>query len=464
MPGSRHRPCDVLVVNATIFTADAENCVIADGAVAIADGRLVAVGTSASVSGDFKAEKTIDARGGCLHPGFIDSHIHISQYTARSVLPAMDRATAAGRPTAMGHWKQHLTPEDERASALLASTEMVRAGFTGFVDPGTVLTTDAVADAVQHLGTRAWLTDPYVGDRAAFLAENFPDFFGGSFLDVWSADLDGALKRLGGELHRNTDPDATVRGFIGIYGEGTDSFELHAAALKLAEDNDVAFQKHLGYAPRTLAFLEREAGKPALAALAERNLLSDRVTLTHLNACTPADLQILSDTGVGLNWCPYGQLSMIGKDAARGRMASADRAGTSVALATDIPRAFNFGDLAKLGWVCGLASGDPVSAEQLFRMLTINGARNIGATKELGSIEPGKRADIVLRAPDQTTELGADRFLETVVLGGAAPVDHVFVNGRTIVEDGEFTSVDPERIRQSATRSVRRLLAQIGLR
>ncbi|WP_422368698.1 amidohydrolase family protein [Pelagibius sp.] len=461
--GQPPRHCDWIVKHARLLTADTDNSVVADGALAVADGRFVAVGSSAAVTSRYAAAKVIDADGGVVHPGFIDAHIHISQYTARTVLPAMARASAAGRAAAMGHWKTCLRPEDENASAALAAVDMARAGYTGFVDPGTVLDADAVAAAVEEVRLRAWLTDPYVGDRADFLAERFPSFFGGSFGALWPKTFEEAAARIGGQLYRNANPDALVRGFIGIYGEGTDSLELHAEALRIADTNGTAFHKHLGYAPHTIQTLSESYGSPVLQKLAENGLLSRRVALVHMNLLRNTDIAILKESGAKVIWCPYGQLAMIGSGCARGRMATAERGGIPVALATDIPRAFDFGDLGKLAWSCGQAAGDSVTAEQVFLMRTRHAAAAMGALSELGSLEVGKRADFAVRFSSVSAELGLDLFLETMVIGGSEAVKDLFVGGRPILRSGALLTAEPSEKRAQAIASVRRIAATLGL-
>jgi cytosine/adenosine deaminase-related metal-dependent hydrolase len=142
-------PCDLLIAHGVILTADAAGRVYRDGAVAIRGGRIVAVDDSSALQSRFAATETIDARDGLVHPGFIDAHIHVSQYTSRSVLPLM-----AGTSVTMGDWKAALTPEDEHASARLAAVDYLRAGYTGFVDPGTIFALDAVAAVADEIGIR----------------------------------------------------------------------------------------------------------------------------------------------------------------------------------------------------------------------------------------------------------------------------------------------------------------------
>ncbi|TGS89746.1 hypothetical protein EN820_54805, partial [bacterium M00.F.Ca.ET.177.01.1.1] len=111
--------------------------------------RIVALDRQEKIFASYASDQLFDAAGGAVHPGFIDAHVHVSQYTARSVLPLMD-----GKPITMGHWKGELTPEDEYASARLAALNYLKCGYTGFVDPGTVFEPDAIGVVSDESGIR----------------------------------------------------------------------------------------------------------------------------------------------------------------------------------------------------------------------------------------------------------------------------------------------------------------------
>src|SRR5262249_54016604 len=132
------RTVDLVVRHGVVLTVDPSDTVHRDGAVAIDRGRIVGVGSTGEIDCTFKGRSEIDAQGGVVRPGYIDAHVHVSQYTARSVLWRM----GAG-PVTMGHWKAELRPEDEHASTALAAIDYLSCGYTGFVDPGTIFEPDA---------------------------------------------------------------------------------------------------------------------------------------------------------------------------------------------------------------------------------------------------------------------------------------------------------------------------------
>jgi len=306
---------DLLIHNVTVLTVDADDRVIHDGAVAVRGRSIVAVGASRDLQDTFDAAETLDARGGVVHPGFIDAHIHVSQYTARSVLPRM----GAG-PVTMGDWKGAIRAEDEHASASLAACDCLLSGYTGFVDPGTVFEPDAVAQVANEVGIRIWLTDPYVADRGSALADHNPELVSQSFLARWPKSLDEAAARVGQQLTRNDAGSGLIHAFVGIYGEATETDELRAHAVKVARENGVQFQSHLGYNPAGYRGETERLGKTPLAHFDEQHRLGPDVTFTHMNLVDPADERLLLDASARLIWCPYGTLQMIGLGDASSRM------------------------------------------------------------------------------------------------------------------------------------------------
>ena len=135
--------CDVLIKGAYLITVDASRRIIPDGAMAIVERRIEAVGKSAELVDRYEAKLTLDAEGGVVHPGFVEPHIHISQFTSRTATSVFFRANPSCR---YAEWKANLFEEDEVPATALGCLRLIQAGFTSFVDPGTVFAPDAVAD------------------------------------------------------------------------------------------------------------------------------------------------------------------------------------------------------------------------------------------------------------------------------------------------------------------------------
>ena len=135
-------PCDVVVRNAYVVTMDATRRIFSPGAVAILGNSIMEVGPELSIINNWDAKREIDAKGGVVHPGFIDAHVHIVHGTGRGVFPSstISASTTGALETAkqsvyFPDWKAGVTPEDEYAATQLAGLELLRNGFTGFVEP-----------------------------------------------------------------------------------------------------------------------------------------------------------------------------------------------------------------------------------------------------------------------------------------------------------------------------------------
>ena len=229
--------CDLLIRNAYVITMDADNSKHPNGAIAVRGRNIVAVGPDSELTSRFKPLRTLDARGGAVHPGYIDLHYHVSGHLPSKLLEdGVASSAGAGKWIASRYERffNALGDEEEHASAMLASLDMLRNGFTSFTEPGTVHSTDAVADACNALGIRAWVGDPWLMDVG-----------GEGHLNINRAPFDTkrSLSLLGGELKRNVDPDTLVRGHVAIYGSGTQTDRVDGSrqGLRRRERRDLQF-------------------------------------------------------------------------------------------------------------------------------------------------------------------------------------------------------------------------------
>jgi 5-methylthioadenosine/S-adenosylhomocysteine deaminase len=136
-------PCDLLIVNGYLLTLDGARRVYGDGALAIRGEHIAAVGPTPDIERAFSATRRIDAKGAVVHPGFIDGHYHSGLHLSRGSItddPNPPKEEGGPGPGVFTRWTNALTEEDEYASALMASVELLGNGFTGFVDAATTST------------------------------------------------------------------------------------------------------------------------------------------------------------------------------------------------------------------------------------------------------------------------------------------------------------------------------------
>ncbi|MCC6194627.1 MAG: amidohydrolase family protein [Burkholderiales bacterium] len=459
---AKPRDCDVLLTNACVLTMDVNHTIVSPGAVAVVGHTIVAVGPQAEIAQQFRARSTIDARGGIVHPGYVDAHLHVNAQTCRGFFRG-DASKGAGSGPKYADWKAALTPEDERAAAALACVEMLRHGVTTFMEPGSAFEPDAVAAATTAVGVRCSLADPYLWDETE-LMRAIPGLASDSLFARVPPERDRCLKALGGQLFRNRDKDGILHGHVALYGEGTASDELLRAAKALADRSGVVLNSHIGYDIDLALAMERHWQKSRFVYLADLGILGPNTTFVHMNLIREDEVQPILSTGTSMVWCPLAYMSRGTPLRQRTRLPEMKQRGGNVALGTDSARQCSAGDSGFLALHLAAEAGYSTVSEDVLDMLTLGGARAVGLADLLGSIEAGKRADIVVRRPD-VAEMGpgVDPAHQLVSVGHGATADTVLVNGRIVLEAGEPTQADFDVILTDARTSVQRMLRRLDM-
>ena len=459
--GSQVKRCDLLVTNGYLLTMDKERTIYSPGAVAVTGNAITAVGSEKEILGGFEATQSIDAHGAVVHPGFIDAHNHVVHQSCRGVF--VDTMASSKQPVSFADWKADALDEDENAAAVLACLELLNNGFTAFVEPGTAFAPDAVASAAESVGVRGAVTDPYLWDRTDILT-HAGGLRSDSLLKRSPPDTDYAIDALGGQLFRNRDPNALVRGYISLYGEGTASDELERAAKSLADAHGVVFQQHEGYLPEIARRQKAQLGVSRMVHLAELGVLDRNSTLIHVNAFFDEDRAAMVDAGISIIWCPTAYLSLGIHDDAPCRIPDLYRRGINVALGTDAALDCTIGDAGRTAYLVAKDVCDPIDYSQIIEMQTINAAIASGLAEITGSLEPGKRADIVIRRNDAPeARPGFNPVHQVALTARAGTVDTVVVDGIVVFKKGQAIRVDTEEVYAEALASVRRRVDRLGI-
>ena len=458
---SKKRACDFLIRNGQIITMDSERRIYRRGAVAIRGSRIVGVGPDAELAQRFDSKQTKDAGGGIVHPGFIDAHNHIVHTSCRGVFGNIHDTESS--PVNFADWKAGVTDDDEAAATAMACVEMLRSGFTMFIEPGSLFSTEAGAEAVARVGLRALVAPLYLWDRRECF-DAMPALESPSLMARAPIDLARSLEQLDAELHRNNDPDALVRGYVFVYGVGTGSPELLQAAKACARDNNVPLHLHAGYVPEEAEIYRAMTGRSQLVHLQELGVLDEHTVIVHANVLDEAEETAVHETGCQIIWCPCAFFSLgIGRGA-NFKMAERYRRGVRVSLGADGAFDSTPGDTMQTAHFAAQSYGDPLSPGALLEMQTINAAAAAGLDTELGSLEPGKRADVVVRSarvPEASP--GNNPIHQLALTMGGGSVDTVLVNGEVVFSDGQSTRVDEATCYRAVSDSVVARAQRLGV-
>jgi len=443
----------ILIEHAVVISMDAERRIFLDGSVLV-DGRdVVQIGRAADVQPPRTPDRVIDGRHRLVLPGFVNTHVHLSEHVNRGVMAdeiPVDRY--------MSEWLiplySAITPEEEACSARLACLEMIRTGTTTFCEAGTLFDVTAVADAVDRIGMRAVL-GRWTWDQ--------PDAEG-----RMRQSTDEAL-RLNDEMVASLKgrADGRLAGWPLLLGLGTCSDALIRGAHDLAQTHGTGWgMMHLASHPS-----RKTADAMPLEALDGLGVLGPRTKLTHMVYVSGDDIVLLARRGVKVVHCPTAALKHTKGLGEHGRFPEMLRHGVSVSLGADSGNGSNHFDMLRLMHLVALFYKDArldtrvMPPETVLEMATIHGAAALGMEQAIGSLEPGKRADLVLYdldVPEWRPLLDPVNTLVYAATG--ASVRTVLIDGRVVLDDGRITTIDETEVYRTIEPLSRAQIARAHLR
>ena len=408
-----------------LVTVDAERRVIRDGAVVIDGGRFTHVDTTAALA-DHEAERVIDGRRTVATPGFLNGHLHISYaHAVRGIFPD----DVENRLAQVFLMQRAMTGTEERATTLLGVIEALTTGTTAFVDPGTTQFPDEVLDVYEMAGCRVF-TGEHVVDRGNPV--NLPVSDTAAAIACMEESFEVRHRQLDGRMQTWTMP----------FSLEVCSTELLVAAKGLADRHATMMTIHHGGA------MGRDGPTPT-ARLADIGVLGPNVVLSHCMGLDDDEIALIAEAGASVVMCPSTVVKSGGGIAANGRLPELLGAGVPVALGTDSVNSSNFIDLVRSMHLAATVYKDArsdtslIQPETALELATRTGAAALGAGDELGAIEVGRRADLVLFDATRPQWRGLTDPVRNLVFSATGDsVDTVIVDGRVVVEDKRPTFID----------------------
>jgi len=420
---------DLLVTGGTVVTMDAARTIYDDGAVAIRGDLIVAVGQRSEVEGKYHAQETINARGKLILPGFINGHTHVPMALFRGL---HDDVTLDEwlRKYIFPAEAKNVNQEFVRWGTRLAAAEQIRAGVTTFAD--MYYFEDAIAEETKAAGMRGVLGETFIDFPAPdnrTEAETLA--YTEKFLKKWQGD---AL------IHPACAPHS-------IY---TCSRKTLQDAAALARKYHSAILIHVAEMKKEWEDSEKQNGMSPVEYLNTIGLLGPDVVAAHCIYVDEKDFQMLSEKQVG---CVHNPSSNMMLASGVSPVAKLRAAGVRVGLGTDGPAGSN-NDLdlmeeidlaAKLAKITQM---DPraLNAQTVVEMGTIDGARALHMEKEIGSLENGKKADLILISLDEPNAVPMyNIYAQLAYALKASDVETVVIGGRLVMRDRKLLTVDEEQ-------------------
>ncbi|MCP9494795.1 MAG: amidohydrolase [Pyrinomonadaceae bacterium MAG19_C2-C3] len=424
---------DLIVRGGAVVTMDKDFRVIERGAIAVRGNRIVEVGNEVDIRRRYVARRYIDARGRIVIPGLINAHTHIPMTLFRGLADDL----------ALDEWltkyifpaeARNVTEDFVRAGTRLGLVEMIRGGTTTFCD--MYYFEDAIADETARAGVRAVLGETVIDFPAPDNKTHEAAMaYTTRFINKWQAN------------------DLITPAFA-PHAPYTVSEEHLNNVRRAAERLNAPILIHVAETKKELDDSLQNKNASPVAYLARINFLSPRVIAAHVVHINADDIRLLKQSGTGVVHNPQSNMKLASGIAPVPQMLTSD---LPLGLGTDGAASNNDLDMweeidtaAKLHKA---ATGDPrvVTAREAFAMATINGARALHLEREIGSLEKGKRADIVIVDADAAHQTPRYNLFSTLVYATkAADVRTVIIDGRIVMLDRRLLTLNEPLIKRQA--------------
>lgn len=429
----RRTRADLIVRGGTIVTMDKERRVIDDGSVVVRNGRIVAVGTRAAIDAKYGARETIDARGKVIVPGLINGHTHIPMTLFRGLADDLDLQDWLTKYIFPAEAK-NVTEEFVRVGTRLGLAEMIRGGTTTYCD--MYYFEDAIAEETSKAGVRGVLGETVI---------DFPVADNKTWPEAMAYTERFVKKWKGNQL---------ITAAIAPHAPYTVSEEHLKAVHAFSERTGAPVVTHVSETRREVEDSIKAKGMSPVDYLARIGFLNNRVIAAHVVHPTVDEIGVLKRFGVGVVHNPQSNMKLASGIMPVPQMLKADM---DLGLGTDGAASNNdlnmweeIDTTAKLHKVFTM---DPkvVTAEQAFEMATIRGARALHLEREIGSIEKGKRADIVIVDLDDLNQTPLYNIYSHLVYATKADdVRTVIIQGRVVMRDRRLLTLDEQDIKARA--------------
>ncbi len=425
---------DLIIAGDTIVTMDAARTIIENGAVAVDDGVIVAVGTTAEIAANFSAKQTLDGKNRVVMPGLINGHSHAAMTLLRGVaddLTLMDWLNNYIFPAEV----EFVDAEFVRIGTELACWEMIRGGTTTFVD--MYYFPDTVAEVVDSCGMRALVSATVIDQRS-------PDAEG----------ADDALQNGIEFIGRWKGKNSRITPIFGPHANYTLNVEQLRAVRQAAIELGVPISIHISESPFELQYSKDTFGKTSIEMYEDIGFFDGPTIAAHVVWPTDAEIPILAERNVGVIHNPTSNMKIASGISPVAAMLDA---GVRIGLGTDGAASNNDLDwweemrLAAYLQKVDRKNPEVLPAITVLSMATSGGATAIGLGDSIGSLEVGKRADLIQVAFDDVHHIPTfDVVSHLVYVTDEQDVASVVVDGDVLMRDGKMLTIDTDRVASEA--------------
>ncbi|KAA3647029.1 MAG: amidohydrolase [Chloroflexi bacterium] len=436
---------DKIITGGSIITSNHENENIESGAIAVQGTDIVAIGTSEEIATGYDAAETIDATGHVVMPGLIDTHFHTAQQFERNLMAYLNRETNLRDPIwqyALIPFEASLSDEDIHLSALLGYANMIKVGTTCFADPGGPRP-ENMAPAIEQVGLRGVLARSTLDE-----IENIPIEMrdtiegivdkGESFFKEWNGKADGR-----------------VRTWMGMREIMVCSPEAIKAIKQTADKLGTGIHIHLAEHASEVDYAIMKSGLRPAFYLESLGFLESNVIAAHSALLSQSELDLYKEYDIAVAHCPAIAFSFCGPTKVPEMLERDLRIGIGTDGAFSSGGSLDlFRQMAITRYAQTALFGLPyhedlafIDDRALLKMATLGGAEALMWDDEIGSLEVGKKADILLLSIGELDSLPFyDPINWAASVAHGSNVNTVLVNGEIVMRDRKLTRVDEEEL------------------
>jgi len=439
--------CDLLI-EAGVLILNAEGSMLRDGAVAIQDGRIVAVGPAAELRNLYEAHEHFIARDDVLMPGLINPHNHSPLMLVRGVIKDIGFAPAYTPGVPQGHM---LSAEEVYLLSRLGVYEQMRAGCTTVGE--WYWHANSIARAVAESGLRGFVSGRIMDVDTLALGRG-EWHYDRAIGEATVRQVDDVIARWHGH------DGGRIQCFIGVHAADTSSIDQLREVASMARSTGLPVHTHVNQNEGAVRLIEERDGCRPLDLWERVGLVDSNLVAAHCIFSTDDELARLAKAQASVIHCPYGNGSA-------GMMASAfamHRRGIRICLATDTSSA-DLLESMRFGLVIARlqGAGYDVDARTMLGWCWRNSAAALGIGTEVGAIEVGRKADLAIidgKAPNLAP--GVDPVGQMVWSAQGNNVRHVLVDGDFVLRDGRPTRFDGDEVVAAASRVAKRLWRDVA--
>jgi cytosine/adenosine deaminase-related metal-dependent hydrolase len=436
-----------------VLTIDNQRRIVQDGAILIDGARIARVGKAAELA-SAGADRVIDARHLVVTPGFFNGHMHISYaHCVRGIFPD-DQGSPLKHVFAL---QAAMTEEEEYHTTLLGLLELIRGGNVCFLDPGSTKFPDACLQAYADAGIRVVTGECVIDQDSPLALPRYPTREAiartAAFVKKWDGKLDGRM-----------------RAWAMPFSAETCSAELLVASKRIADEAGTGLTVHHNSGAAARKDSQGKHGTTPTGYLEKIGVLGPNMVLAHALGIGDDEIDAIARTGTAVAMCPSTAAKGARGVPEHGRMPELLAKGVRVALGCDSPNNSNYLDFVRAMNMAAVQYKDArqdmrqIPAETALEMATRLGAAALGQGDALGSIEAGKKADLLLFDTQRPEWQALFNPVNNLVYNADGRSIHtVLIDGRAVVEGYRQTFVDEARLFSKVQEIGEKLLARTGI-